>query len=73
MLLTGNQDMDEGQLGDELKTMLLAGHETTSTMLTWTLYLLLTHPEVLAKVGVVVAVALPAGALICSGQCTGKG
>jgi cytochrome P450 len=41
--------VDEVQVADELKTMLLAGHETSSLMLTWTTYLLATHPEALAK------------------------
>lgn len=30
---------------DEVMTLLLAGHETTSNTLTWTLWLLCTHPE----------------------------
>lgn len=42
--------MDERQLADELKTMLLAGHETSSTMLTWTMYLLAKNPEAMQKV-----------------------
>ena len=36
-------------LRDELLTMFLAGHETTSHALTWTFYLLSQHPEVEAK------------------------
>jgi len=28
-----------------LMTMLSAGHETTAAVLTWTMYLLATHPE----------------------------
>ncbi len=36
-------------LADELKTQLLAGHETSSLMMTWTLYLLAKHPECMRK------------------------
>ena len=38
--------MDEGQLRDEVMTMLLAGHETTALALTWTWWLLSKHPEI---------------------------
>lgn len=38
------------QIRDEVKTFILAGHETTASMLTWTLYELSQHPECLAKV-----------------------
>ena len=38
------------QLRDDLKTMILAGHETTAAMLTWTCYEVLSNPEVLQKV-----------------------
>jgi cytochrome P450 len=38
--------MDDKQLRDEVMTLLLAGHETTSTALSWTLYLLSKHAEV---------------------------
>jgi cytochrome P450 len=37
--------MDEGQLRDEVMTMLLAGHETTALALTWTWSLLSRHEE----------------------------
>jgi cytochrome P450 len=40
---TGHR-MDDRQLRDEVMTMLLAGHETTATALTWTLALLGQHP-----------------------------
>jgi cytochrome P450 len=38
--------MGDQQLRDEVLTLLLAGHETTATALTWTWYLLSQHPEV---------------------------
>jgi cytochrome P450 len=38
--------MDDLQLRDEVITMLLAGHETTSLALSWTYYLLSNHPDV---------------------------
>jgi cytochrome P450 len=42
--------MDEGQLRDEVMTMLLAGHETTALALTWTWSLLSRHPGADARV-----------------------
>jgi len=39
------EPMANGQVIDNLLTFLLAGHETTATMLTWTLYLLAKAPE----------------------------
>lgn len=41
----GPDDMSRKQLRDELLTLFLAGHETTSHALTWTMYLLSQHPE----------------------------
>src|SRR6185369_17339421 len=38
--------MTDRQLRDEVMTMLLAGHETTSLALSWTYHLLSRHPEV---------------------------
>ena len=35
---------------DDVKTQLLAGHETSSMMLTWTCWLLAKHPDVMARV-----------------------
>jgi cytochrome P450 len=33
------------QLRDDLMTLLIAGHETTAAVLTWTIHCLLEHPE----------------------------
>lgn len=38
--------MTDSQLRDEIMTMFLAGHETTANALSWSLYLLSTHPTV---------------------------
>lgn len=38
-------DLDDEQIKDEVVTLLLAGHETTALVLTYTLYLLATNPE----------------------------
>jgi cytochrome P450 len=35
-----------GEVHDHVMTLLLAGHETTASALTWTLYLLARHPDV---------------------------
>lgn len=44
----GNSISDQ-QLKDELMTLLLAGHETTATILAWALYQIHRHPQILAK------------------------
>jgi cytochrome P450 len=41
--------LTDSQLCDQLVTMLLAGHETTASALTWAFERLLRHPEVLAR------------------------
>jgi cytochrome P450 len=41
--------MTDGEIRDQLITLLLAGHETTATGLAWTFDLLLRHPEALAR------------------------
>jgi cytochrome P450 len=43
------EGMDEKQIRDEVVTLMLAGHETSSTGLTWTFYLLSKHPEIERK------------------------
>jgi cytochrome P450 len=42
--------MSEPEIHDELLTLLVAGHETTATALTWALHRLSIHPDVLARV-----------------------
>ena len=42
--------MDDGQLRNEVITLLLAGHETTANALAWTFYLLARHPEAQERV-----------------------
>lgn len=39
------ESMDDDQLRDEVKTLLLAGHETTANALSWAWYLLSKNPE----------------------------
>ncbi len=43
--------MTDAQLADEARTFLLAGHETTAITLSWSFYLLATHPEIQAALG----------------------
>jgi cytochrome P450 len=40
-----DQPMSHSQLRDECKTLFLAGHETTALTLTWSIWLLLRHPD----------------------------
>ena len=41
--------MSDRQIRDEIITIFSAGHETTSNLLSWTLYLLARHPDLLAR------------------------
>ncbi len=42
----GGRRLDDGELRDEVITLLIAGHETTANALTWLWYLLAENPEV---------------------------
>jgi cytochrome P450 len=42
--------MDDGLIRDQLLTMFIAGHDTSTALLAWSLYLLSIHPDVLARV-----------------------
>ncbi|CAL2269737.1 unnamed protein product [Prunus armeniaca] len=48
-LLASGDDVSSKQLRDDLMTMLIAGHETSAAVLTWTFYLLSTEPSVMSK------------------------
>ncbi|KAH7116694.1 cytochrome P450 3A4 [Dendryphion nanum] len=58
LLIRSNNFSDDG-LVDQLLTFLAAGHETTSSALTWTTYLLSTHPEVQALLRAEIHAAIP--------------
>lgn len=49
-LIASREEVSAAQLRDDLLSMLVAGHETTGSVLTWTLYLLECNPEAMAKV-----------------------
>jgi cytochrome P450 len=60
-LLFAAQDEETGigmtgvQLRDEVMTLFLAGHETTANSLSWTLWLLAAHPDILERLRTEVA------------------
>jgi unspecific monooxygenase len=60
---TGEAFTDE-QLGDQVATMILAGHETTATALFWSLYLLALDPASQDQVAAEVPPATANGALV---------
>jgi cytochrome P450 len=49
-LLVSVPGMDDGLVRDQLLTMLIAGHDTSTALLTWVLYLLGTNPLALEQV-----------------------
>ncbi|MCP3105293.1 cytochrome P450 [Myxococcus sp. K15C18031901] len=49
LLLSSPVPLSEGQLRDELATMIMSGHETTADALVWAWYLLARHPEAEAR------------------------
>jgi len=44
-MIASGDDITSKQLRDDLMTLLIAGHETTAAVLTWTFFLLSQHPE----------------------------
>lgn len=52
LLRTRDEDgarLTDGQVAGQVSALLFAGHETTANALAWALYLLVKHPQVLAK------------------------
>lgn len=47
---TDGQPLPYREIRDEVATLVIAGHETTANLLTWAMYLLASHPDVLARV-----------------------
>ena len=48
--LVQSPDMDDGLIRDQLLTMLIAGHDTSTALFAWMLYLLGEHPEAMRHV-----------------------
>ena len=48
-LLVANTDLSDAQLRDEVMTLLIAGHETTATALSWAFERLTRHPDAMAR------------------------
>ncbi|MCB8985386.1 MAG: cytochrome P450 [Ardenticatenaceae bacterium] len=42
-------ELDDGRVRDQMLTMLIAGHDTSTALLAWVLYLLGSHPEAMAR------------------------
>ena len=49
-LIAAREEASSTQLRDDLLSMLVAGHETTGSVLTWTMYLLTQNPEQMQRV-----------------------
>jgi cytochrome P450 len=50
MILENGANLSDNDIRDELKTQLLAGHETSSMLLTWSCYLIAAYPECAKRV-----------------------
>ncbi|KAM0823337.1 hypothetical protein ACQ4PT_023590 [Festuca glaucescens] len=56
-------DVDDRQLRDDLMTMLIAGHETTAAVLTWSIFLLAQNPTKMRKAQAEIDAVLNDGAI----------
>ena len=59
-LLASGDEISSKQLRDDLMTMLIAGHETTAAVLTWTLHCCSTRPDVVQRMQQEVSHSAPA-------------
>jgi len=48
-VLVNAEDFDDNLIRDQLMTIFIAGHDTSTATLAWALYLLASHPEILKK------------------------
>ncbi|KAK9820832.1 hypothetical protein WJX81_000578 [Elliptochloris bilobata] len=48
-LLASGEQISSKQLRDDLMTMLIAGHETTAAVLTWTMHCLAARPDIVSR------------------------
>jgi cytochrome P450 len=48
-ILVNDPEMDDDLIRDQLLTMLIAGHDTSTSLLSWVLYFLSEHPHILKK------------------------
>lgn len=62
-----HESFSDEQLGDQVSTMILAGHETTATALFWSLYLLALDPATQDELAKEAKAALSSGALDAAG------
>ena len=60
--LVGIPELDDNLIRDQLLTMLIAGHDTSTALLAWALYLLGMHPETLERARAEVEYALQGAA-----------
>lgn len=75
-LIAAREEVDSTQLRDDLLSMLVAGHETTGSALTWTLYLLATNPDKMAKAQVrprrCCDITISGPTIVCVYSCAGR-
>jgi cytochrome P450 len=51
--------LDDGRIRDQMLTMLIAGHDTSTALLAWTFYLLGMNPDICARLQTELDLALP--------------